>query len=213
MQSRDERLPFVKPLWLIPLIAYFLGSIPFGYLIVRLGHGRDVRSSGSGNIGATNVARVAGKGAGLATFLLDGAKGYFAVWLAIHWFHAPIEWVIAAALFAVIGHMFSCWLKFRGGKGVATGLGVFLPITWQAMIAALVLWIIVLAFWKYVSLASVAAAAALPLLVYAFYAPHHAPPLFVSAGSTIVAVLIILKHRKNIQRLIAGSESRITGGK
>jgi acyl phosphate:glycerol-3-phosphate acyltransferase len=158
----------VKSLWLIPVIAYFLGSIPFGYLIVRLGHGRDVRSSGSGNIGATNVARVAGKGPGLVTFLLDGAKGYFAVWLAIHWFHASIDWVMAAVLLAVLGHMFSCWLKFRGGKGVATGLGVFLPISWEAMVAALVLWIVVLAFWKYVSLASVAAAAALPLLVYAF---------------------------------------------
>lgn len=203
----------MKPLWLLPVIAYLLGSIPFGYLIVRLGHGRDVRASGSGNIGATNVARVAGRGAGLATFLLDGAKGYLAVWLAIDWFHAPIEWVMAAALLAVLGHMFSCWLKFRGGKGVATGLGVFLPISWQAMVAAVVLWIIVLAFWKYVSLASVAAAAALPLLVYAFYAPHHAPPLPVSAGSTVVAVLIILKHRENIQRLLAGSESRITGGK
>jgi acyl phosphate:glycerol-3-phosphate acyltransferase len=203
----------VKPLWLIPVIAYLLGSIPFGYLIVRLGQGRDVRQSGSGNIGATNVTRVAGKGAGLATFLLDGAKGYFAVWLATHRFHASIEWEMCAALLAVLGHMFSCWLKFRGGKGVATGLGVFLPISWQAMVAALVLWIVVLAFWKYVSLASIAAAAALPLLVYAFYAPHHAPPLSVSAGSAIVAALIILKHRQNIQRLIAGSESKITGGK
>lgn len=203
----------LKPLWLIPAIAYFLGSIPFGYLIVKLGHGRDVRTSGSGNIGATNVARVAGKGAGLATFLLDGAKGYFAVWLAMHWFHAPIEWVMAAALLAVTGHMFSCWLKFRGGKGVATGLGVFLPISWQAMVAALVVWIIVLASWRYVSLASIAAAAALPLLVYAFYAPHHAPPLTVSVCSAIVGVLIIVKHRQNIQRLIAGSESKISGGK
>lgn len=194
-------------------MAYFLGSIPFGYLIVRLAHGRDVRASGSGNIGATNVTRVAGRGAGLATFLLDVAKGYFAVWLATDWFHAPIAWVMSAALLAVLGHMFSCWLKFRGGKGVATGLGVFLPISWQAMIAALVVWIIVLAFWKYVSLASIAAAAALPLLVYAFYAPHHAPPVPVSAASAIVAVLIILKHRQNIQRLIAGSESRISGGK
>ena len=203
----------MKPLWLIPVVAYFLGSIPFGYLIVKLSRGRDVRESGSGNIGATNVARVAGRGAGLVTLLLDAAKGYFAVWLAMHWFHANIRWTMAAAVLAVAGHMFSCWLRFRGGKGVATGLGVFLPISWQAMAAALVLWLIVLAFWRYVSLASVAAAAALPFLVYAFYAPHHAPPIAVSVSSTVVAALIILKHAQNIQRLIAGKESKLAGRK
>jgi acyl phosphate:glycerol-3-phosphate acyltransferase len=200
----------VKSFWLIPVVAYFLGSIPFGYLIVKLSRGRDVRRSGSGNIGATNVTRVAGKAAGTATLLLDATKGYFAVWLATHWFHASIAWQMAAVVAAVLGHMFSCWLKFRGGKGVATGLGVFLAISWQAMAAALVLWIIVLAFWKYVSLASVAAAASLPFLVYVFYAPHHAPPIAVSAGSAIVAALIILKHRANIQRLIAGTEPQIS---
>jgi len=203
----------VKSLWLIPVVSYLLGSIPFGYLIVQISHGRDVRSSGSGNIGATNVARVAGRPAGLATFLLDGGKGYLAVWLAIHWFHADVLWVMIAAVVAVLGHMFSCWLKFHGGKGVATGLGVFLPISWQAMVAAVVLWLIVLAFWRYVSLASIAAAAALPFLVYAFYAPHHGPPLPVSLGSTIVAVLIILKHSDNIRRLIAGKEGRFTDHK
>lgn len=203
----------MKSLWLIPVISYFLGSIPFGYLIVKLSHGRDVRSSGSGNIGATNVTRVAGKAAGFATFLLDGGKGYLAVWLAMHWFHADVLWVMIAAVVAVLGHMFSCWLKLRGGKGVATGLGVFLPISWQAMVAAIVLWLIVLAFWKFVSLASIAAAAALPFLVYAFYAPHHGPPLAISLGSTIVAVLIILKHSDNIRRLIAGKEGHITDRK
>jgi acyl phosphate:glycerol-3-phosphate acyltransferase len=203
----------VKPLWLIPVVAYFLGSIPFGYLIVWASRGRDVRSSGSGNIGATNVTRVAGKAAGLATFVLDAGKGYFAVWLAIHWFHGNIRWVMTAAVLAVLGHVFSCWLKFRGGKGVATGLGVFLPICWQAMAAAVVIWIVVLAFWKYVSLASVAAAAALPFLVYAFYAPHHAPTLAVSLSSVVVGAVIILKHSGNIRRLIAGKEERISGPK
>lgn len=201
----------MKSLWLVPVVAYFLGSIPFGYLIVKLSRGRDVRSAGSGNIGATNVIRVAGKPAGLATFLLDAGKGYLAVWLALHWFGGDIRWVMTAAVVAVMGHMFSCWLKFRGGKGVATGLGVFLPISWQAMAAAILLWLIVLAFWRYVSLASLAAAVALPFLVYAFYAPHHAPPLSVAAGSTIVAALIILKHSENIRRLIAGKEGKITG--
>lgn len=203
----------MKPLWLIPIIAYFLGSIPFGYLIVRVKRGHDVRSSGSGNIGATNVARAAGKLAGIATLILDAAKGYFAVWLAIRWFHGSIRWVTTAAVLAVLGHVFSCWLKFRGGKGVATGLGVFLPICWQAMAAALAVWIVVLAFWRYVSLASIAAAAALPFLVYAFYAPHHAPSLAVSLSSVVVGVVIILKHRPNIERLIAGKEARLTGKK
>lgn len=198
----------MKSLWLIPVVAYLLGSIPFGYLIVRASRGRDVRSSGSGNIGATNVTRVAGKFAGLVTLILDAAKGYFAVWLAIHWFHGSIRWVMTAAVLAVLGHVFSCWLKFRGGKGVATGLGVFLPICWQAMAAAAAVWIVVLAFWRYVSLASVAAAAALPFLVYAFYAPHHAPTLAVSLSSVVVGVVIILKHRGNIRRLIAGKEGR-----
>lgn len=203
----------MKPLWLIPIIAYFLGSIPFGYLIVQLTGRGDVRESGSGNIGATNVTRAAGKIAGLLTLLLDAAKGYFAVWLAMRWFHADIRWTMIAAVCAVLGHIFSCWLKFRGGKGVATGLGVFLPICWQAMVAALVLWIIVLGFWRYVSLASVAAAAALPFLVFVFYAPHHAPPVSVTAGSAFIAALIIFKHRGNIGRVIAGTEHRITSWK
>lgn len=203
----------MKLLWLIPVVAYFLGSIPFGYLIVRISRGRDVRSSGSGNIGATNVTRVAGRFAGIVTLILDAGKGYFAVWLAIHWFHGSIRWVMTAAVLAVLGHVFPCWLKFRGGKGVATGLGVFLPICWQAMAAAAAVWIVVLAFWRYVSLASVAAAAALPFLVYAFYAPHHAPTLAVSLSSVVVGVVIILKHRGNIQRLIAGKEGRLTGRK
>ena len=203
----------MKPLWLIPVIAYFLGSIPFGYLMVQLAGGGDVRESGSGNIGATNVTRAAGKIAGLVTLVLDAGKGYFAVWLAVRWFHADIRWTMIVAICAVLGHMFPCWLKFRGGKGVATGLGVFLPICWQAIAAALVLWIIVLAFWRYVSLASVAAAAALPFLVFVFYAPHHAPPVFVTAGSAFIAALIIFKHRGNIGRVIAGTEHRITSWK
>lgn len=203
----------MKLLWIIPVIAYFLGSVPFGYVIVKLTGRGDVRESGSGNIGATNVTRAAGKIAGLLTLLLDAAKGYFAVWLAMRWFHADIRWTMIVAICAVLGHMFPCWLKFRGGKGVATGLGVFLPICWQAMVAALVLWIIVLGFWRYVSLASVAAAAALPFLVFVFYAPHHAPPVFVTAGSAFIAALIIFKHRGNIGRVIAGTEHRITSWK
>jgi glycerol-3-phosphate acyltransferase PlsY len=199
----------VNTLWLIPIAAYLLGSIPFGYLIVKMGSGSDVRGAGSGNIGATNVTRVAGKAAGLATLLLDVGKGYLAVWLTMRWSHGNIRWTMAAAVAVVLGHTFSCWLRFRGGKGVATGLGVFLAVAWQAVLAALLVWLVVVAFWRYVSLGSVVAAAALPILVYLFYAPGHAPPLAVSFGSVAVAIIVIFKHRENIARLIAGTESRL----
>ena len=199
----------MNTLWLIPIAAYLLGSIPFGYLIVKMGSGSDVRGSGSGNIGATNVTRVAGKAAGVATLLLDVGKGYLAVWLAMRWSHGNIRWVMGAGVAVVLGHTFSCWLRFRGGKGVATGLGVFLAVAWQAVLATLVVWIVVVAFWRYVSLGSVVAAAALPILVYLFYAPGHAPPLAVSFGSVAVAILVIFKHRENIARLIAGTEPRL----
>jgi len=199
----------VNTLLLIPIAAYLLGSIPFGYLIVKMGRGSDVRGAGSGNIGATNVTRVAGKVAGLATLALDAGKGYLAVWLAMRWSHGNIRWMMAAGVAVVLGHTFSCWLRFRGGKGVATGLGVFLAIAWQAVLATLLVWLVVVAFWRYVSLGSVVAAAALPILVYLFYAPGHAPPLAVSFGSVAVAIIVIFKHRENIARLIAGTESRL----
>ena len=200
----------MSTVWLIPLIAYFLGSIPFGYLIVKLTHGADVRSSGSGNIGATNVGRVAGKAAGILTLALDAAKGYIAVWLAARMAHGNIRWMMAAALAVVLGHMFSCWLDFRGGKGVATGMGVFLPISWEAVAAGFAVWLVVVAFWRYASLGSIAAAAALPILLYVLYAPGHAPPFAVSLVSTFISILVILKHRENIVRLIAGTERRLT---
>lgn len=199
----------MNTLWLIPVAAYLLGSIPFGYLIVKMGSGSDVRGAGSGNIGATNVTRVAGKAAGLATLALDAGKGYLAVWLAMRWSHGNIRWMMAAGIAVVLGHTFSCWLRFCGGKGVATGLGVFLVVAWQAVLATLLVWLVVVAFWRYVSLGSVVAAAALPILVYLFYAPGHAPPLAVSFGSVAVAIIVIFKHRENIARLIAGTESRL----
>lgn len=199
----------MNTVWLIPVIAYFLGSIPFGYLIVKFARGADVRASGSGNIGATNVSRVAGRTAGIVTLALDAGKGCLAVWLAARWTHGNVRWMMAAALAAVVGHMFSCWLRFRGGKGVATGLGVFLPISLEAVAAAFLLWLVVVAFWRYASLGSVIAAVALPILLYFLYAPGHAPPFAVSLGSALIAILVILKHRENIGRLIAGTESRL----
>lgn len=195
--------------WLIPIAAYLLGSIPFGLLIVKATAGTDIRESGSGNIGAANVARNAGPFAGVLTLLFDAAKGYAAVWLAARFTHGSIRWMMIAALAAVIGHMFPVWLKLQGGKGVATGLGVFLPICWEAAAAGMVLWLLVVVFWRYSSLGSIAAAAAMPVFVYFLYAPRHAPPDIVTVGTTLIAVLIIVKHRSNIQRLIAGEESKL----
>jgi glycerol-3-phosphate acyltransferase PlsY len=195
------------------LLGYVLGSIPFGYLLVRARSGGDVRAMGSGNIGATNVARTAGMSIGVATLLLDAGKGYFAVWLAGHFSGGNIRIMMYAGLAAILGHVFPVWLKFSGGKGVATALGVFLMISWAAVVAAVAIFAIVVLFWRYVSLASVSAAAALPLLVYLLYAPGHAPPSAVTAGTLLAAVLVIVKHRLNIERLMAGTEPRFEMGR
>jgi len=199
----------VSPHWWIPAVAYLLGSIPFGLLIVKAFGGGDIRAVGSGNIGAANVARNAGAVAGVLTLLLDAAKGFAAVWIAERWTGANTRWMMAAAVAAVIGHMFPVWLGFKGGKGVATGLGVFLPICWEAVAAAAAVWILLVAFWRYSSLGSIVAAAALPALVYLFYAPHHAPPDHVLLGTVLVSVLVLWKHRENMRRLISGKESRL----
>lgn len=199
-------MPSLDTPGLVALGAYLIGSIPFGYLIVRISGGGDIRHRGSGNIGATNVAREAGAIPGVLTLLLDGGKGYLAVWLAARVTGGNPRWMILAAVLAMIGHSFPVWLGFRGGRGVATGVGVFLPICWQAVVGAVVVWILVLAFWRYVSLASISAAAALPLLVYLLYAPRHAPPVAVSAGTSAAMVLVIVRHRDNIIRLLKGTE-------
>ena len=197
------------PVWTIPVIAYLLGSIPFGLLIVKLGGGGDVRETGSGNIGAANVTRVAGLVPGILTLLLDAGKGYLAVWLARRISGGSIRWITAAVVAVVLGHMFSVWLRFRGGKGVATAFGAYIPISGMAVIAAVVVWIVVAIFWRYVSLASIAAAAALPLLIYELYAPGFAPPRVLSLATVFVSVLVVWKHRANMQRLIAGTESQL----
>lgn len=195
--------------WLTALVAYLLGSIPFGYLIVKLTRRGDIRRQGSGNIGATNVARTAGIAAGSLTLLLDAGKGYLAVWLAGRWTGGSIRWMMLAAVFAILGHIFPVWLGFRGGKGVATGLGLFLPICAKAVAAGVILWLLVVWFWRYVSLGSVVAAAALPILIYLLYAPPHAPPEAVTFGAILISLLVIWKHRENMQRVIAGTENRL----
>lgn len=200
-------------LWLLPAVAYLLGSIPFGYLIVLAGGRGDIRQRGSGNIGATNVARVSGIVSGVATLLLDAAKGYFAVWLAGRVTEGSIRWMTLAALLALAGHVWPVWLGFKGGRGVATGAGVFIPICWQAVVGAGIVFLLVVAFWRYVSLASISAAAALPLLMYLLYAPGHAPPAALSAGIALAMVIVIVRHRANIARLLQGSEPQIYIGR
>lgn len=197
-----------QSLWGLIALGYLLGSIPFGYLLVRATGGGDIRFIGSGNIGATNVARASGWQVGSATLLLDAAKGFLAVWLAGHFFPGNIRFMMFAGLAAIVGHIFPVWLKFQGGKGVATALGVFLAICWPALAAAVALFVLVVLFWRYVSLASISAAASLPLLVYVLYAPGHAPPTAVSVSALIAALLVIVKHRDNIERLLAGTEPR-----
>jgi glycerol-3-phosphate acyltransferase PlsY len=190
---------------LIPFIAYLLGSIPFGYLIVRWQKGIDVRSTGSGSIGATNVMRNLGLIGFIATFLLDFAKGAAAVVLAAQWTgNAPV-WVGAAAFAAVFGHCFPVWLKFRGGKGVATAAGVFFVLAPVQVGIAVAIFAVVLAIGRYVSLGSTVAVAAFPVL---FQAQVH-PPLALVVGAAACAVVIIARHGSNIRRLLKGTESRL----
>jgi glycerol-3-phosphate acyltransferase PlsY len=196
----------------IAAITYLLGSIPTGYLLVRIFLHEDIRAVGSGNIGATNVLRSGGKGLGAATFLLDMLKGCFAVWVggmlgAALIPAAPLRSVQAlAALCAVLGHMFPIWLKLRGGKGVATGFGVFLVAAPLAALAAISVFIVVLLLSRFVSLASILGAAAFP--AFAYFLVHGDKPVFYVAVQCTVALLIILKHHQNIRRLLSGTESR-----
>lgn len=198
---------------LIFLAAYFCGSIPFGLLFGKLFGATDVRTTGSGNIGATNVARSAGLSAGIFTLLLDAAKGAIPVWLARHYFPEHNAFQILAGLGALTGHCFPVWLKFRGGKGVATASGVFLVLCLPAALGAVLIFALVVGFWRYVSLASISAAAAMPMLVYFLWAPHYAPPISITVGSLAAALLIIYKHDGNMQRLVEGTEPKFSLGK
>jgi len=193
--------------------AYLIGSIPFGYLIVRARGGGDVRATGSGGTGATNVTRRAGKGAGLLTLGLDAAKGALAV-LGARWLLAPDfginSWVAGAAIAVVAGHVFPVWLKFRGGKGVATGLGVFLSLTPAAVALAAIVFIGVVWATRYVSLSSVLATATLPVFIW-FLSDGGEAAAHVMAVAAVGGALIIFMHRANIGRLLNGTESRWKG--
>ena len=195
---------------LIPVGAYLLGSIPFGLLLGKIFGAGDVRKEGSGNIGATNVARVAGPVAGVLTLLLDAGKGAVAVWLAGRSSNQSATWLMVATLCVLAGHCFPVWLRFRGGKGVATAAGAFLVVCPIAMLGATLLFLLVVFFWRFVSLGSISAAAAMPLLVYFFWAPRHAPPFAVTFGSLAAALVIVYKHDGNIQRLVQGNEPRFS---
>ena len=191
---------------LLFVVAYLLGSIPFGLIIAKLFGGEDVRKSGSGNIGATNVARVVSPLAGVLTLALDAAKGWAAVWLASRVTHGAANLMVIAGLLALVGHCFPVWLRFRGGKGVATAAGVFAALCPLAILLAVLLFALVVWYWRYVSLGSLAAAAAIPLFVYVLWAPHFAPPEIVDFGSIAISALVIYQHRGNIGRLMRGEE-------
>jgi len=202
-------------LWLpILLAAYLLGSVPFGYLLVRFFRKEDIRAVGSGNIGATNVARSGAKGLGLLTLLLDLAKGFVAVRLAMHLAPGapgyPSDLAMAAAVTAVLGHIYPVWLGFKGGKGVASACGVFLAFAPWAGVASLTVFILLAWLTRYVSLASIVAAALIP--VFAMLTVPDRSPAFIAA-IVFLALLVIVKHHANIARLLKGTELRMSSGK
>jgi glycerol-3-phosphate acyltransferase PlsY len=202
-------------LWLLILAtSYLLGSVPFGYLLVWAFRKEDVRETGSGNIGATNVARAGGKGLGITTLFLDALKGYLAVLLAMHF--APTvggvvsTLAIAAAVAAVVGHIFTVWLGFKGGKGIATALGVFVAMVPLVTLGAFVIFLLVFAISRFVSLASIAAAASVPVLAL-WLVPQHTPALLY--GLSAISLLSIIKHHANMARLLNGTESKFASKK
>jgi glycerol-3-phosphate acyltransferase PlsY len=211
---------------IVAATAYLLGSIPFGYILLRVFRGEDVRQHGSGNIGATNVARKA-PGLGISTLILDAVKGYAAVAIAAaigqsQWNNShpglslfydahpykiwPAVLMAMAAMFAILGHIFPVWLKFRGGKGVATGVGTFLAIAPKAVLVVLVIFAVLVAAFRYISLGSIVATAAFPIFAWLLYRNQSSPAVF--AATVAAAALIILKHHQNIRRLLAGTEHR-----
>jgi glycerol-3-phosphate acyltransferase PlsY len=190
-------------------LAYLLGSIPFGFLLVLVFRKEDIRTLGSGNIGATNVVRSGAKGLGALTFALDAAKGYIAVfaagWLLGEWFSGPDVQAIAA-ISAVLGHMYPVWLRFKGGKGVATAFGVFLALSPAAALVGLAVFVVVLLIWRYVSLASIASAVVFPIA--ALLLNRDRQTALVITAVVLIPLLVIVKHRQNIARLRHGTEYR-----
>ena len=191
------------------VIAYLLGGIPFGFLLVKLTRGTDVRETGSGNIGATNVLRTTGRSAGIATLVLDIAKGFVAVWLAAKLTDDAPEWTSLAALAVMAGHAFPVFLKFHGGKAVATFIGAFAYLTPLPLVAVLLLFIVTVAVTRYISAASILAAATFPLGVWIIL---H-PPVQVTIGAFLAGAFIVYRHKSNWSRLRAGTENVFSWGR
>jgi glycerol-3-phosphate acyltransferase PlsY len=190
------------------IAAYLVGSIPTSIVLAKLFSRDDVRKSGSGNIGATNAARIHGKKFGALTFLGDMLKGFLPVWAGkILIFDSPIFFA-AIGLAAFLGHLFPVYLKFKGGKGVATAFGIFLCLAPLVILVELLIFVLVAFLWRYVSLASLAASATIPLLMLAFSCP---PPIILLG--VVMALLIFIKHTDNIKRLISGTENRFSSKK
>jgi len=207
---------------LVALFAYLLGSIPTGYLVAKA-RGIDIRSVGSGNIGATNAMRVLGKPLGIFVLLMDALKGLAAVALVVNYYHElfdslprvfgtsglsdnDLRWNLGviAGLCVVLGHNYPCWLKFKGGKGIATTAGVYFALAPLSVCIALGIWIVLFVATRYVSIASIAAAVALPTAVWLTQ-----NNLLLGIVTTLLGAMAILKHKTNIQRLLAGTENRI----
>lgn len=207
----------------IAIVAYLLGSIPFGYLLVRIFRGEDVRQTGSGNIGATNVARTGSKGLAIATLVLDALKGYVAVAHVFLFAHDHPEEVAqagphflytlaaVAGLLAIIGHMFPVWLRFNGGKGVATAVGAFLGIAPSGVLVVLAVFAAIVAVTRYVSLGSMVGAAIFPFAAWWMHPLTRSASVMLPIAAS--SVLIIVRHKNNIRRLLAGNENRLGGRK
>jgi len=193
------------------LIAYLLGAIPFGYLLVKYTAGKDVRAEGSGNIGATNVLRTTGRAMAVATLLLDIGKGYLAVWIADQVTQSSVMggsvmWMSAAALAVMAGHAFPVFLKFKGGKAVASFMGAFLYLTPTPLLAILVVFVIIVAVTRHISAGSIIAAGSFPVAVWLIEHPDPA----VTIASIVAAAFIVYRHKSNIERLRRGTESVFT---
>lgn len=196
---------------IVLVAAYLLGGIPFGYLLVRLKTGKDVRDMGSGNIGATNVLRTTGRAFGVLTLLLDIAKGWAAVWLMGQLSSSDPAWMAAAGVAVVLGHAFPIFLKFQGGKAVASFVGVAAALAPLALLATVVVFVLTVAKTRFISLGSILGAALFPLAVWLLYHPAWQ----VMAAVTFCGFFIVWRHSSNIERLRAGTENvfRFGGGK
>jgi len=190
------------------ILAYLIGGIPFGYLLVWLKTGKDVRAMGSGNIGATNVLRTTGRAIGILTLLLDIAKGYLAVWLMLRATHGAELWASAAALAVLLGHAFPVYLKFQGGKAVASFVGAFLCLAPAAVGVCALFFVAVVAYSRYISLGSVLSATIFPIIVAILVYPRWP----VIAAALLASTLVIWRHKSNIERLRAGTENVFQAG-